>query len=368
MNIEMHLVVCALVILTRSSQTKGQSTALPPVFIPVALQREGVSTASQALPIINEDGDPGPEPGPANQTSPDQADRAPTKPAVTNSDKLHQSDSVTDAGDSDDMAVTNQMTTSPPAHTVNTVTTTQDNATLAAAPDGSSSSSPVKSTSPAGLPSNLGDTTSHPSTLGGTTSHPSTLGGTTSHPSNLGDTTSHPSNLGDTTSHPSTLGGTTSHPSTLGGTTHPGFAVGHLTTSTPPALDTNLLPSHVLIPIQSSVQPSTLALIPPPTQPLTMEHPQTTAPVHVPVSPPQQEVPSELNVGDEDKGPHLHSPLDPVLAGLVSVFIVTTAVVSVILFLKFRQRTDHPDFHRLQDLPMDDLMEDTPLSRYTYTY
>lgn len=107
---------------------------MPPVFIPVALQREGVSTASQALPIINEDGDPGPEPGPANQTSPDQADRAPTKPAVTNSDKLHQSDSVTDAGDSDDMAVTNQMTTSlptpAPAHTVNTVTATQDNATL----------------------------------------------------------------------------------------------------------------------------------------------------------------------------------------------------------------------------------------------
>lgn len=109
----------------------GQSTALPPVFIPVSLQREDVSTASQALPIINEDGDPRPEPGPANQTSPDQADRAPTKPAVTNSDKLHQSDSVTDAGDSDDMAVTNQMTKSPAAHTVNTVTTTQDNATLA---------------------------------------------------------------------------------------------------------------------------------------------------------------------------------------------------------------------------------------------
>ncbi|XP_052332640.1 mucin-6-like isoform X2 [Oncorhynchus keta] len=226
------------------------------------------------------------------------------------------------------MAVTNQMTKSPAAHTVNTVTTTQDNATLAAVPDGSSSSSPVKSTSPAGLPSILGDTTSHPS------------------------------NLGDTTS----------HPSTLGGTTHPGFAGGHLTTSTPPALDTNLLPSHVLIPIQSSAQPSTLALIPSPTQPLTMEHPQTSAPVHIPVSPPQQEVPSELNVGDEDKGPHLHSPLDPVLTGLVSVFIVTTAVVSVILFLKFRQRTDHLDFHRLQDLPMDDLMEDTPLSRYTYTY
>ncbi|CAB1326472.1 unnamed protein product [Coregonus sp. 'balchen'] len=305
--------------------SNSHSTALPPVFIPVALQREGVSTASPALPMVNEDRDPGPVPGPANQTSPDQGDGAPTKPAVTNGDKLRQSDSVTDAGDRDDMAVTNQMTMSPPAHTVNTVTTTQANATLA---DSSSSSSPVKSTSPAGLPSTIGDTTSHPS------------------------------NLGDTTS----------HPSTLGGTTHPGSAGGHLTTSTPPALDTTPLPSHVLIPIQSSVQPSTPTLIPSPTQPLTMERPQTSAPVHVPVSPPQQEVPSELNVGDEDKGPHLHSPLDPLLAGLVSVFIVTTAVVSVVLFLKFRQRTDHPDFHRLQDLPMDDLMEDTPLSRYTYTY
>ncbi|KAM9718817.1 uncharacterized protein ACNS7B_019880 [Menidia menidia] len=88
-----------------------------------------------------------------------------------------------------------------------------------------------------------------------------------------------------------------------------------------------------------------------------------------PVAPTHREVPSELNVGDEDlKGSRRHSssPLDPLLAGLLSVFIVTTAVVFVILFLKFRQRTNHPEFHRLQDLPMDDLMEDTPLSRYSY--
>lgn len=54
------------------------------------------------------------------------------------------------------------------------------------------------------------------------------------------------------------------------------------------------------------------------------------------------------------KGPRYRSssPLDPLLAGLLSVFIVTTAVVFVILFLKFRQRTNHPEFHRLQDLPM----------------
>ncbi|XP_041848981.1 putative protein TPRXL isoform X2 [Melanotaenia boesemani] len=97
--------------------------------------------------------------------------------------------------------------------------------------------------------------------------------------------------------------------------------------------------------------------------------PQTLASDHVPAAPTHAEVPSQLKVGDEDlEGSHRHSssPLDPLLAGLLSVFIVTTAIVFIVLFLKFRQRTNHPEFHRLQDLPMDDLMEDTPLSRYTY--
>ncbi|XP_021444768.1 flocculation protein FLO11 isoform X3 [Oncorhynchus mykiss] len=270
MNIENNLLLCALVIFTRSSETKGQSTSLPPVVTPGAFQHEGVSTASPVLPLVNEDEEE-PEPSPANQTSPDQANGAPIEPAFIDGDRLLQSESVTDAGDWDYMALTNQMTTSlpAPAHTVNTVTATQDNATL--------------------------------------------------------------------------------------------------TDTTPP-------PSHVLTPIQSSVQPSTPALTPAPTQTLTTEHTKTSAPVHVPAGPPHQEVPSELTVGDEDKGPHLHSPLDPLLASLVSIFIITTAIVSVVLFLKFRQQTDHPDFHRLQDLPMsclpvqDDLMEGTPLSRYTYTY
>ncbi|XP_023865025.1 putative uncharacterized protein DDB_G0290521 isoform X1 [Salvelinus sp. IW2-2015] len=312
MNIENNLLLCALVIFTSSSEIKGQSISLPHVVTPGALQHEGVSTASPVLPLVNEDEEE-PEPSPAKQTSPDQANGAPTKPAFIDGDRLLQSESVTDAGDWDDMAVTNQMTTSlpAPAYTVNTVTATQDNATLA---DSSSSSSPVKSTSPAGLPSTLGDTT------------------------------------------------------------YPVPAGGHLTTSTPPVLDTTPPPSHLLTPIQSSVQPSTPALTPAPTQTLTTEHPKTSAPVHVPAGPPHQEVPSELTVGDEDKGPHIHSSLDPLLASLVSIFIITTAIVSVVLFLKFRQRTDHPDFHRLQDLPMsclpvqDDLMEGTPLSRYTYTY
>ncbi|XP_008290217.1 putative GPI-anchored protein PB15E9.01c [Stegastes partitus] len=105
------------------------------------------------------------------------------------------------------------------------------------------------------------------------------------------------------------------------------------------------------------------------TESLTTANPETSAPGRAPDGPTHQEVPSELNVGDEDlKRSHYRSssPLDPLLAGLLSVFIVTTAIVFVILFLKFRQRTNHPEFHRLQDLPMDDLMEDTPLSRYSY--
>uniref|UniRef100_UPI0037E875A5 uncharacterized protein n=1 Tax=Semicossyphus pulcher TaxID=241346 RepID=UPI0037E875A5 len=103
------------------------------------------------------------------------------------------------------------------------------------------------------------------------------------------------------------------------------------------------------------------------TQLATTGLPLTSASGRGPAGPTHQGVPSELNVGDEDhKRPRSSSPLDPLLAGLLSVFIVTTAIIFVVLFLKFRQRTNHPEFHRLQDLPMDDLMEDTPLSRYSY--
>ncbi|XP_031710685.1 uncharacterized protein LOC116387578 [Anarrhichthys ocellatus] len=118
----------------------------------------------------------------------------------------------------------------------------------------------------------------------------------------------------------------------------------------------------------STIRPQSESWTTASTQPTTTGH-LTSAPGQGPAGPTYQDVPSELNVGDEDlKGPRYRSssPLDPLLAGLLSVFIVTTAIVFVILFLKFRQRTNHPEFHRLQDLPMDDLMEDTPLSRYTY--
>ncbi|KTG35553.1 hypothetical protein cypCar_00020648 [Cyprinus carpio] len=57
---------------------------------------------------------------------------------------------------------------------------------------------------------------------------------------------------------------------------------------------------------------------------------------------------------------------DPLLAGLVSAFVVVAAIVSVLIFLKFRNTNDGPEFRRLQDLPMDDMLEDAPLSMYSY--
>ncbi|XP_028832284.1 putative protein TPRXL [Denticeps clupeoides] len=92
-------------------------------------------------------------------------------------------------------------------------------------------------------------------------------------------------------------------------------------------------------------------------------------PAHFPAASPRRDSPSELNVGDEESpqdSPRASSPLDPVLAGLVSIFIVCTAVVSVLLVLRFRHRNVRPEFHRLHDLPMDDLLEDTPLSSCSY--
>ncbi|XP_051730643.1 uncharacterized protein LOC127502117 [Ctenopharyngodon idella] len=74
------------------------------------------------------------------------------------------------------------------------------------------------------------------------------------------------------------------------------------------------------------------------------------------------DTPSALNVGDDDN----KVSTDPLLAGLVSAFVVVAAIVSVLIFLKFRNTNDGPEFRRLQDLPMDDMLEDAPLSMYSY--
>ncbi|KAL1022529.1 hypothetical protein UPYG_G00028890 [Umbra pygmaea] len=70
--------------------------------------------------------------------------------------------------------------------------------------------------------------------------------------------------------------------------------------------------------------------------------------------------PSQLNVANAGQ-----PALDPLLAGLVSAFIVTAAIIALLLFLKLRRQNQRPEFRRLQELPMDD-MEDTPLSMYSY--
>ncbi|XP_048833584.1 mucin-5AC-like [Brienomyrus brachyistius] len=76
---------------------------------------------------------------------------------------------------------------------------------------------------------------------------------------------------------------------------------------------------------------------------------------------------SRLTVKDKEEDTHgLQPPLDPLLAGLVSVFILTAVIITLLLFLKFRRRNNQPEFRRLQDLPMDDMMEDAPLSMYSY--
>ncbi|XP_024134655.1 location of vulva defective 1 [Oryzias melastigma] len=76
--------------------------------------------------------------------------------------------------------------------------------------------------------------------------------------------------------------------------------------------------------------------------------------------------PAQLNVGGDTVTTNKTPTLDPLLAGLVSAFILTAIIIASLLFFKLRRRDSRPEFRRLQDLPMDDMMEDTPLSMYSY--
>ncbi|XP_054837170.1 uncharacterized protein LOC129330920 [Eublepharis macularius] len=57
---------------------------------------------------------------------------------------------------------------------------------------------------------------------------------------------------------------------------------------------------------------------------------------------------------------------DPLVIAVIFIFIVTVGILALMGFLKYRQRNSRLQFRRLQDLPMDDMMEDTPLSLYSY--
>ncbi|KAK9538870.1 hypothetical protein VZT92_004014 [Zoarces viviparus] len=286
MRFEMNLAFCVLVVLTGSSQTRGQSSALPPVLALAAFPSYAGRSAS---PDLTED--PGSEVTHRTHSGDETATETITKTKAT----VH-SEAATNA-----VYVTHSAVATSQHMTVPVVMTAPS---PSAAADSLSSAPPVQSTTPP----------PHISTADGraiVTADPFTT--SSSQPAHA---------VQDTSS--------TAH--------------------------------------ASAIQPQSESWTTASTQPTTTGH-LTSAPGRGPAGPTYQDVPSELNVGDEDlKGPRYRSssPLDPLLAGLLSVFIVTTAIVFVILFLKFRHRTNQPEFHRLQDLPMDDLMEDTPLSRYTY--
>uniref|UniRef100_A0A8C8SPQ1 Uncharacterized protein n=1 Tax=Pelusios castaneus TaxID=367368 RepID=A0A8C8SPQ1_9SAUR len=87
---------------------------------------------------------------------------------------------------------------------------------------------------------------------------------------------------------------------------------------------------------------------------------------------PVREKPAVLDVGDDDgqdpPSSAVASPMgaDPLVLGVVSVFVVMVGILALVGFLRYRQRNSRMEFRRLQDLPMDDMMEDTPLSLYSY--
>ncbi|XP_069794908.1 uncharacterized protein [Narcine bancroftii] len=61
------------------------------------------------------------------------------------------------------------------------------------------------------------------------------------------------------------------------------------------------------------------------------------------------------------------SKVDPLVIGMITVFFIIVGIISLLGFLKYRQRINQPEFRRLHELPMDDMMEeDTPLSLYSY--
>ncbi|KAM9129673.1 uncharacterized protein ACDP82_010561 isoform 2-T2 [Pangshura tecta] len=91
-----------------------------------------------------------------------------------------------------------------------------------------------------------------------------------------------------------------------------------------------------------------------------------------PSADPVHEKASVLDVGDDD-GQGLPSSAvagrmgaNPLVIGVISVFVVMVGILALVGFQRYRQRHSRMEFRRLQDLPMDDMMEDTPLSLYSY--
>ncbi|XP_075037742.1 uncharacterized protein LOC142098834 [Mixophyes fleayi] len=78
---------------------------------------------------------------------------------------------------------------------------------------------------------------------------------------------------------------------------------------------------------------------------------------------------SVLEVGDDKELPSYHSITrsNPLFVMIVSIFTVMVVMIVVVVgFHRYKKRSSRTEFRRLQDLPMDDMMEDTPLSLYSY--
>eukprot|EP00075_Anas_platyrhynchos_P029745 XP_027318998.1 cell wall protein DAN4 isoform X1 [Anas platyrhynchos] len=103
----------------------------------------------------------------------------------------------------------------------------------------------------------------------------------------------------------------------------------------------------------------------------TAASPTSTSPLEHPLEP-MHEKASVLDVGDDENPELPSSPLadttraDPLVIAVISVFIVMVGILGLVGFLRYRQHNNRMEFRRLQDLPMDDMMEDTPLSLYSY--
>ncbi|OXB68525.1 hypothetical protein ASZ78_000462 [Callipepla squamata] len=124
--------------------------------------------------------------------------------------------------------------------------------------------------------------------------------------------------------------------------------------STTPASSSSTV--TVRLPVTSSTAASTATI------------PTSTSPVGEQLEPVHEKA-SVLDVGD-DENPELPSSpamrADPLVIAVISVFIVMVGILGLVGFLRYHQHNSRMEFRRLQDLPMDDMMEDTPLSLYSY--
>lgn len=129
------------------------------------------------------------------------------------------------------------------------------------------------------------------------------------------------------------------------GSTHPA--------ATTPALRANQTSSATSLPLTTTAQP-------------TIPAKQMAATPHTTE---EESDPSLQEVGDVREVPHLHtgSSSNPLFVMIVSVFTIMVVMVVVgVGFHRYKKRNRRTDFRRLQDLPMDDMMEDTPLALYSY--